>query len=521
MPPKRSIGSAGSRGMSSRTGSSRGRSSRQEPRTAKRPRQQTQSALAWGDDDPDAGDSDSEDGDGGGGAGTALSKERKEVEEAKEQAEAEARETAEEKRLRLARDVLMKLDAEQRENREEGTDEEEDDAPGDYIGDRLAHARLEATGQLYREVAKGLQGQQISPTAVRHMRGHKLSPTCVVLSPDDTTAFSGSKDNSIIRWDVETGKRVTMLPHWRKLPGGKVPSVKAHSKEVLTLAVSGDGRYLASGGRDRLINVWDCRTDTVVETFRGHQDTVSSLAFRANSLALFSGSHDRCVKHWDLNEMGYVETMFGHQSEINAIDSWRKERLVTGGRDRTVRLWKVLEDSHLVFRPVGGGSIDCVRMLNEDWFTTGGEDGSLALWFAMKKKPAVLVPAAHGYSAGGIPRWISAIGCLKQSDLVVSGSNDGSVRLWRADVEARSLEQVASVPLEGFVNGLAVSSTGKFLVAAVGQEHRLGRWEHQKKARNEICVVPLPSGAEDEGAVAMDTESAEEDQGDIDGEEAA
>ncbi|CAM9170671.1 unnamed protein product [Ectocarpus fasciculatus] len=40
MPPKRSIGSAGSRGMSSRTGSSRGRSSRQEPRTAKRPRQQ-------------------------------------------------------------------------------------------------------------------------------------------------------------------------------------------------------------------------------------------------------------------------------------------------------------------------------------------------------------------------------------------------------------------------------------------------------------------------------------------------
>lgn len=80
-------------------------------------RRQVQSAaLAWGDDDPDAGDSDSEDGDGGGGAGAALSKERTEVEEAKEQAEAEARETAEEKRLRLARDVLMKLDAEQREN---------------------------------------------------------------------------------------------------------------------------------------------------------------------------------------------------------------------------------------------------------------------------------------------------------------------------------------------------------------------------------------------------------------------
>lgn len=77
---------------------------------------QAQSALAWGNDDADAGDSDSEDGDGGGAGRAALSKERKEVEEAKEQAEAEAAETAEEKRLRLARDVLMKLDAEQRQN---------------------------------------------------------------------------------------------------------------------------------------------------------------------------------------------------------------------------------------------------------------------------------------------------------------------------------------------------------------------------------------------------------------------
>lgn len=85
---------------------------------ASRNHQQAPSALSWGDDDADAGDSDSEEdgGRGGGAAGTALSSERKEAEEAKEQAEAEARETAEEKRLRLARDVLMKLDAEQREN---------------------------------------------------------------------------------------------------------------------------------------------------------------------------------------------------------------------------------------------------------------------------------------------------------------------------------------------------------------------------------------------------------------------
>lgn len=487
--------------------------SQQELTSAKRPRQ-VPSALAWGDAGGAGSESDSEEEE----QSEALSKERKEIEEAREAAELEARETVEEKRLRLARDVLLRLDAEQQGHKEDGTDEEDAEVLEDYIGDRLARARLEATGQLYREVASGLEGKKIPESSVRRMRGHKLTPTCIALSADDTTVYSGSKDNSVVRWDVETGKRVVMLPYWRKLPGGKVPKVKAHKNEVLSLAASSDGRYLVSGGRDRLIKVWDCRTDTVVETFKGHQDSVSSLAFRSSSLDLFSGSHDRCVKHWDLNEMGYVETMFGHQSEINAVDSWRKERAVTGGRDRTVRLWKVLEDSHLVFRPVGGGSIDCLRMLNEDWFVTGGEDGSLSLWFAMKKKPTVVIPAAHGYSSAGTPRWISAISCMKQSDLVVSGSNDGLVRLWRADVEARSMEQVASVPLEGFINGLAVSSTGKFLVAAVGQEHRLGRWEHLKKARNEICIVQLPS--DNDTVVEMDTDDiGGHEQGDIDGEE--
>lgn len=79
-----------------------------------------QSALNWGNSVVDDGGVDSEsDGedvaDGGVRGGSSTSKERREIEEANKAAEAEARETAEEKRLRLARDVLMKLDAEQRE----------------------------------------------------------------------------------------------------------------------------------------------------------------------------------------------------------------------------------------------------------------------------------------------------------------------------------------------------------------------------------------------------------------------
>lgn len=82
------------------------------------------------------------------------------------------------------------------------------------------------------QIAKGLQDAQIRLEDVQRMRGHTLTPTCVALSPDDAAIYTGSKDNSIVRWDVNTGKRVVIAPQWRKVKGGKVPETKAHSKEV-------------------------------------------------------------------------------------------------------------------------------------------------------------------------------------------------------------------------------------------------------------------------------------------------
>lgn len=44
----------------------------------------------------------------------------------------------------------------------------------------------------------------------------------------------------------------------------------------------------------------------------------------------------------------------------------------------------------------------------------------------------------------------------------------------------------------GFVNSLQFSPQGDFLLAGVGQEHRLGRWWRIKQAKNAVYVIPLP-----------------------------
>lgn len=43
----------------------------------------------------------------------------------------------------------------------------------------------------------------------------------------------------------------------------------------------------------------------------------------------------------------------------------------------------------------------------------------------------------------------------------------------------------------GFVNHLEFTPSGKHLIAAVSQEHRLGRWWRMKEAKNVVHIIPL------------------------------
>ncbi|XP_053545002.1 U3 small nucleolar RNA-interacting protein 2 [Bombina bombina] len=395
--------------------------------------------------------------------------------------EEELEETAQEKKLRLAKEYLQQLQQQEEEKLE--------DEAQDVIASRLQEDVLEQRGRLQRPLAKQLLPPE--PSEIRLFRGHNGPITCLVISPDDKCIFSGSKDCCIIKWSVQDGKKLKKVPGGRK---GSEATHVGHTDHILCMAVSSDGKYLASGDKRMLIYIWDAETCQNLHKFQGHRDAVSGLSFQKGTHQLFSTSHDRSVKVWNVAENAYIETLFGHQDAITGLDSLSRERCVTvGGRDRTLRVWKIAEETQLVFSG-HEGSIDCIRLINEEHMVTGADDGSIALWSVSKKKPLSQVKCAHGnHGDSGLeqPYWISSVSAVLNSDVVASGSHDGSVRLWRCGEAFRSLHPLYTVPLVGFVNSLQFSSTADFLVAGVGQEHRLGRWWTKKEAKNGLYIIPL------------------------------
>ena len=76
--------------------------------------------------------------------------------------------------------------------------------------------------------------------------------------------------------------------------------------------------------------------------------------------------------------------------------------------------------------------------------------------------------------------------------LQASGAGNGSINLWavRSGNGGRpnSLAALGSVAARGFVNGLQLAHSGRFLVGALGQEPRLGRWSRIAGARNGVFL---------------------------------
>lgn len=430
-------------------------------------------------------------------------------------------ETAAERRLRLAERYLDNVKQEVDDEYGFDAEDVDRDilAEREKIGQRLQENIAESKGKVYRNLAGELLFEQASHTIFRWNSQVVTSiatcaPYAYTVSKDMFLVKWKLQDLPQYQWPQTTKKKPKKPPAPPKKKPQRLATTRGdtrkskdktyqgHTGPILKVAASQDGKYVVTAGADRRMVVHDAETLKPIRAFSQHRDAVTGLAFRRGTNQIYSCSKDRTVKVWSLDELAYVETLFGHQDHVVDIDALAPERCVSvGARDRTARLWKVAEETQLVFRGGGGhsssekkqsskntaagvdpksnaheGNMDRIAMLDDELFVTGSDNGSISLWSTQKKKPLFVLPQAHGIeptlplkqASGEIdpdpkvipppqPRWITALKTIPYSDIILSGSWDGYVRVWKLSEDKRRIERAGILGATTDDNGTVIS----------------------------------------------------------------
>jgi F-box/WD-40 domain protein MET30 len=94
--------------------------------------------------------------------------------------------------------------------------------------------------------------------------------------------------------------------------------------------------FLISGSLDNTIKIWDIESGKAIRTFFGHIEGVWSVA--CDKLRLVSGSHDRTIKVWSRDEGRCTATLVGHQAAVSCV-ALGEDKIVSGSDDTDIRVW--------------------------------------------------------------------------------------------------------------------------------------------------------------------------------------
>ncbi|KAK9846338.1 hypothetical protein WJX81_001869 [Elliptochloris bilobata] len=160
----------------------------------------------------------------------------------------------------------------------------------------------------------------------RTLEGHTRGVVSVKFSNDGRRLASASADKTARVWDPFTGDCLHIL--------------SGHTEGVNDVAWDPEDRYLATASDDKTLLLWAAQTGERLRKLEGHTNYVFCCAFNPAHGSLVSGSFDETVRLWEVKEGKEIKHLPAHSDPVTAVDFNRDGTLiVSSSYDGLARLW--------------------------------------------------------------------------------------------------------------------------------------------------------------------------------------
>ncbi len=280
------------------------------------------------------------------------------------------------------------------------------------------------------------------------LRGHGGPVRAVAVSSDGETAISGSFDTSAIRWSltrdaaeqvlrfhdsavnavaiIDNDRQATAgedgkIAIWRK--GSALPEqvFEGHTAPIVSLAVSPDGKTLASASWDRSIRLWPL-SGGEPRVLNGHEQNVNGVAFTRDGKSLVSASYDATIRIWPLS--GGAPIIATLPTPLNAVAVSPDGEIVTGGADGRIYLLGIEGKQHAQIDVADSPVISLAASPDGSLIAAAGIRGSVSI---VDRKDRKVMRTLVG---PGLPVW--SVAFAGDNKTLITGGTDRLVRRWDA-----------------------------------------------------------------------------------------